>query len=123
MKKLVHFSACLLVCSVLIASCHKDEAIPVPPVLNNFSVHPDSIPGNGIVTIEFDFTKPVNMAYGIQWKSDGGEFLYNFSLPVTRPAYWKAPESPGEYNLSVIINSTAENLINTVGDTVKVVVY
>jgi hypothetical protein len=123
MKKLIHFSAFLLVCSALLWSCHKDETIPLPPVINTFSVSPDSIPGNGIVAIEFDFDRPIHMAYGIKWESDGGEFLYKNSPLMGFPAYWKAPETPGEYNLSVIIKSTAENLVNTVGDTVKVVVY
>ena len=123
MKKLIHFSAFLLICSVLLGSCHQEEKIFLPAVINKFSIHPDSIPVNGIVTIEFDFDRPVQMAYGIHWEGGGGEFLYKGSPLMGFPAYWKAPENPGDYNLSVTIRSTAENMINTVGDTVKVVVY
>jgi len=123
MNKLVELSAILMLCSSVLWSCCKDETIAVPAVMNKFEINPDTIPVNGFVTIDFDFERPINMAYGMSWKSDDGEFLYKNAPLSGFPAYWQAPEKPGQYYLSVIIKSSIKNQEYIVGDTVKVFVY
>ena len=95
-----------LILAFLIAfwSCKKEEVEYVPLKIIEFSVSPDSVETGGFVEIHFEFDRGSESGMVSGWKKDAGEYLYEYSLG-SHPSFWKAPDIPGNYNLSVHLAS------------------
>ncbi len=89
---------------MVLLSCKKEEVEYVPLKILEFSVSPDSVKTGGFVEIHFEFERGSEPGMTSGWKKDDGEYLYKNPYNF-QPNFWKAPENPGYYNLSVRLTS------------------
>lgn len=105
MKRMISLTA-LCISLVALLSCNKEEPYPIAREITKFEVSEDSVGINDLVEIFYETSEAVNVTViGMGWNLSGGEYLY--PNPVTHtPKYWKAPETPGSYELSVSVRSS-----------------
>jgi hypothetical protein len=107
MKKRVLFFLIPLITLLLLLSCTR-KALPPdsgPPVIQSIDASPSIVSRGGTVSLWVSVTDPEEHTIYYEWSCPQGEFYADEALTTpsngVNPCWWKAPETEGNFTISV----------------------